>query len=84
MTIMVKKVGGSMAVVIPKALAREMELSEGTALDVTSTADAITMRRQGRRPRRSLRRIVSQMKSASYQRHNAEMRGDRPVGKEIW
>ena len=66
MTVMVKKIGGSVAVVIPKALAREMGLTEGAQLDISSTADAITIRRQGKRSRRPLRDIVERIKPASY------------------
>ena len=49
-----KNVGGSVAVVIPAAIARELALTDGTALDVTTTADGIVMRRRDRRPRRRL------------------------------
>ena len=84
MTVIVKKIGGSVAVVIPKAVAREMELVEGTSLEISGNADGITMRRQGRRPRRRLRRIVAQIKPAAYRRRNRELTKDRPVGKEIW
>jgi antitoxin component of MazEF toxin-antitoxin module len=84
MTIMVKKLGGSVAVIIPKALAREMELVEGTPLDVSVSAAGIVLRKQGRRPRRSLRGIVARIDAASYRRHSRELSGDRPVGREIW
>jgi len=84
MTIMVKKLGGSVAVVIPRALAREMELVEGTPLDVSVNGAGIVLRKQGRRPRRSLRGIVARIDPASYRRHSRELPGDRPVGREIW
>ena len=84
MTVMVKKLGGSVAVVIPKSIAQEMQLSEGVSLDITTSDAGIVLRRPGRRPRRPMREIVAQMNSAAYRRHNREMSADRPVGKEIW
>jgi antitoxin component of MazEF toxin-antitoxin module len=84
MTVVVRKIGGSVAVVIPRAVAREMELSEGTTLDISATDAAIVMRKQGRRPRRSLGRIVAQIKPSSYRRRTRDAaQGDGPVGKEI-
>jgi len=83
MTVIVKKIGGSVAVVIPKSVAREMGLAEGTALDVSTTGAGIVMRKQGRRPRRPLSRIVAQIKPANYRRRTRELAADRPVGKEI-
>ena len=84
MTVIVKKIGGSVAVVIPKSMAREMKLAEGMALDVSASDTTIVMRRQGRRPRRSLRKIVAQIKPASYRRLRREFSADRPIGKEVW
>jgi antitoxin component of MazEF toxin-antitoxin module len=43
MTVTIKKIGGSMAVVIPKEVAREMELTEGTPMQITSTGESIVM-----------------------------------------
>ena len=84
MTVIVKKIGGSVAVVIPKAMAREMGLDDGTPLDITTSNDAIVMRTRARRPRRSLSRIVSQIKPSNYKRRRREQTEDVPVGKEIW
>lgn len=84
MTVIVKKIGGSMAVVIPKALAREMGLTEGSALDLTGTKDGLLMRRPARRPRRRIADIVADIKPASYRRRSRELAQDRPVGKEPW
>ena len=84
MTLVVKKIGGSVAVIIPAALARQMGLSEGAAVDVTTSADAIVMRRAGRRARRPLNEIVNQINPSAYRRHNREFANDAPVGKEIW
>jgi antitoxin component of MazEF toxin-antitoxin module len=84
MTVIVKKLGGSVAVVIPMALARQMGLSDGTPLDISTNNDAIIMRKAGRRPRRPRSKIVGQIDSASYRRHNREFAKDAPVGKEFW
>jgi AbrB family looped-hinge helix DNA binding protein len=86
MTVTVKRIGGSVAVVIPKAVARDMELAEGTELDLSTTADAIVMRKQTRRrrARRSIASIVSQIKPASYQRRSRELAERGPVGAEVW
>lgn len=83
MTITVKKVGGSFAVVIPKAVARELELAEGMSLSVSTSDDAIVLRRQRRRPRRPIGRIVARIEPASYRRHSALL-DDPPVGREVW
>ncbi len=84
MTVMVKRVGGSVAVVIPKAVAREMDLTDGTPLQMSTTADAIVMRRESRRPRRPLKQIVAKLSPASYRRRRRELGDDAPVGREIW
>jgi antitoxin component of MazEF toxin-antitoxin module len=84
MTIRVKKIGGSVAVLIPNSMARELGLSEGTSLDVTATSDTLVMRKEGRRPRRSLKSIVDQIRPADYRRRRREALDTGPVGKEVW
>jgi antitoxin component of MazEF toxin-antitoxin module len=85
MTITVKRIGGSLAIVIPKALATEMGLTSGSTLDVTSTSsDSIHMRKHGKRPRRALESIVNEIKPAHYRRRNREMLENRAKGKEVW
>jgi antitoxin component of MazEF toxin-antitoxin module len=87
MTVTVKQVGGSVAVVIPKTLAREMDLAAGTPLDISTADGAIVMRksaRGARRPRRPIGEIAARIKPASYRRRNREQVGDGPRGKEIW
>jgi antitoxin component of MazEF toxin-antitoxin module len=83
-TVTVKKVGGSVAVVIPAAIARELALTDGTPLDVTTTADGIVMRRRGLRPRRRIASIVADMRTANYRRRRAELGDEGPVGREPW
>ena len=84
MTVTVKKVGKGVAVVIPAAVARELALTDGTALDVSATADGIVMRRKGRRPRRQIGSIAAAIKPTAYQRRRVELGDDAPVGKERW
>lgn len=83
MTVMIKKIGGSFAVVIPKAVARDMNLSEGTCLDMSTSADGIVLRRRGTRPRRPLAQLVAQIDPRAYRKRNREMLGDPPVGREV-
>jgi antitoxin component of MazEF toxin-antitoxin module len=83
MTVLVKKLGGSMAVVIPKAMARQMELTEGTSLDITATAEGVMLRKQGRRPRRPLSTFVGLIDPKSYRERTRELAEEQLVGKEI-
>jgi antitoxin component of MazEF toxin-antitoxin module len=83
MTVTVKKIGGSVGVVIPKTLANDLALVEGMPLELLTQGDSIVMRKGGRRPRRKLSKIVSQIKPASYHRRRAELR-DQSIGKELW
>jgi len=83
MTVVVKKLGGSVAVVIPKAIAREMELAEGAVLDINASEGGILLRKQGRRPRRPLSELIAQMDPKSYARNNRDLLRDPPVGREI-
>ena len=84
MTVIVKKIGGSMAVVIPMAVARDMGLTEGTPLVVSGGDAAIVLRKRGRRPRRPLAKILAKIKPASYRRRARELSDDHPVGREVW
>ncbi|MDB5320198.1 MAG: hypothetical protein JWN40_1829 [Phycisphaerales bacterium] len=83
MTIVVKKIGGSVAVLIPNSVAREMGLADGTPMELTANAGAIVMRKRGRRPRRSLKSIVDQIRPASYRRRR-ELLDEGAVGREHW
>jgi antitoxin component of MazEF toxin-antitoxin module len=83
MVVTVRKIGGSVAVVIPKGVAKDMGLSVGTALDISQTENSIVMRKRGRRPRRPLKELLKQISSKSYRQHTKEL-GSSPVGKELW
>ncbi len=76
MTATVKKIGGVIVIVIPEAIAHEMELAEGTALEISSSASGILLRKQGRRPRRSMAQLVKQIKASTYARRRGEFSSD--------
>lgn len=85
MTVIVKKIGGSVAVIIPKTLAQQMELSEGTSLDISGSVDAIMMRKPGgKRPRRSIDKIIARISQSGYRRRSLELSERLTTGKEIW
>ncbi|HET6247119.1 MAG TPA: AbrB/MazE/SpoVT family DNA-binding domain-containing protein [Tepidisphaeraceae bacterium] len=84
MTVVVKKIGGSVGVLIPNAMARELALTAGTSLEITSSDGGILLRKRGHRPRRPLSEIVAQIKPGSYALRRREFSQDGPVGKEIW
>jgi antitoxin component of MazEF toxin-antitoxin module len=84
MTILARQIGGSVAVVIPRAVAREMGLTDGTPLNISTSGGAIVMRRPGRRERRPVKKIAEGIRPASYRRRREELGDDRPVGKERW
>ena len=85
MTVTVKKVGGSVGVIIPKSVAQEMGLTEGVALDISpGEGGAIVLRRPGRRARRPLSTLVGKLNRAAYRKRNREFAEDRPVGREVW
>ena len=84
MTTVVRRIGDGLAVVIPKPVAREMQLSHGMALDIGIADGALVMRKEGRRPRRSLKTIVAQIKPDAYRRRRREFSDQGRVGKEIW
>jgi AbrB family looped-hinge helix DNA binding protein len=82
--VVVKKLGANLAVVIPKAMARKMNLREGSLLEVSADASGILLRRGTKRQRRPLKEIVAQLDPAAYRRHSREFANDNAVGKEFW
>lgn len=82
MTVVIKKLGGSMAIVIPRGIVREMDLAEGMSLEMTTIDGSLVVRKPASRPRRSLERIVAQIKPANYRRRRLELGDDQPVGRE--
>ena len=83
MMVTVKRIGGSLAVVIPKVMAIESGVAEGTPLDVTRTPAGLLFRHPGRRPRRSTAAVAAAVDPASYARRSAELLADPGVGREV-
>lgn len=83
MTVTLKRIGGSLAVVIPRAIAVESGLAEGASLDLSRTSTGILLRQRNRRPRRSVAAIAKQLKPDIYARRSAEILSVAPAGKEI-
>ncbi len=84
-TVIVKKLGGSVAVVIPKTIARDMDLTEGTPLELLSSPSGITLRKGRSRQRRSMKEIVAEIKANRCWEHNRDLVDDGgPVGREYW
>ena len=82
MTVVVKKIGGSLAVVIPRSVAAGARPEVGSQLDVTSTAEGVPLQAPIRRPRRPVRELARQVKPGSYEKRSAELLRDPAVGKE--
>ena len=80
----VKKIGGSVAIIIPKSMAAHNQLSPGTAVDLSQGEDGIVVRMPRGRVRRSIHDIVKEIDPAAYARRRSELAPDHPVGKEIW
>lgn len=84
-TVVVKKFGGSLALVIPKALARAAGLNEGAAVEIAACEGTMVVRRQDRRPRRPLGALLAEMRPAAYsRRRRQELSDDAPAGREVW
>lgn len=79
----VKKIGGSVAVIIPKSIAAGAGLGPGTTVEVTQEDDAIVLRRSTRRVRRPITELVRQIDPGAYARHRKAL-DNAPVGKEVW
>ena len=79
----VKKIGGSVAVIIPKAIAAGAGLGPGTTVDVVQEDDTIVLRRSSKRTRRPIAELVRLIDADAYAVHRKEL-DDKPVGKEIW
>ena len=80
----VKKLGGSVAIVIPRGMAAHNQLAPGTAVDLSQGEDGILIRKPRGRIRRSINEIVREINPAAYARHRQDVASDRPVGKELW
>ena len=80
----IKKLGGSVAIVIPRGMAAENDLAPGTVVDLSQAKDGILIRKPARRVRRPIEDIVREIDPAAYARRRREVAADRPVGREVW
>ena len=81
MIVRVRKIGGRLAVLIPSSLARELNLVDGTPLEIASDAGSLLLRKKRRRATRSMAALVAAIKPGSYKRRSQEHRdiiGDPP------
>jgi antitoxin component of MazEF toxin-antitoxin module len=78
MTVTITKLGRSLGVVIPNAIAREMELTEASVLDMCNTSDVIVLHKRSRlRTRRPLSQIVRGINLSCYCRQSAALASDQ-------
>ncbi len=79
----VKKLGGSVAIVIPKGVAEQNQLSPGSTVDLTTVDGGFVVRRV-RRKRRAIEDIAAAIDPVVYADRRRELKQDRPVGRETW
>lgn len=79
----IQKWGNSLAVRIPKALARELELQNGSEVEVSTEAGALVLRPRPKRVRRKydLEEMLSRITEENMQPYIST---GPPVGKEVW
>lgn len=79
----IQKWGNSLAVRIPKALARELELQNGSEVEISTEAGALVLRPRPKRVRRKydLEEMLSRITDENMQPY---IDFGPPVGKEIW
>ena len=74
----VSKWGSSLAVRIPKAIAEEWGVEEGTSLELSRNSKSLVMTKRGK----SLEEMVESLKNADYL--HPEIETDGPRGNEVW
>jgi antitoxin component of MazEF toxin-antitoxin module len=83
MTVTVKQIGGSMAVVIPKRFAEDMGLAPGIPLEISQRDDAILLRKSRQRVRRPISQIVAEIDPKAYARRAKHDLDNADLGREI-
>ena len=76
----VQKWGNSLAIRLPRLLAEESGLTEGSEVQIATGAKGIVLRPLSRK-KASLRELVSRIRSEN--KHKLLDRG-RPAGREVW
>ncbi len=84
MTTTIVKLNGELAILVPTAIVRAIDLTEGTTLHVECRATEIVIRKDARGHRRPLKELIREINPASYRRHSRELGGQCLVGKEVW
>lgn len=80
MPAVVQKWGNSLGIRIPKAIAEQANLSNGSEVEFDTSGGELTIRPTRRRRRVKLADLLAQMKP----RHrHGEIRADKPVGREL-
>jgi len=82
MTATIKKIGGSLAIIIPKPMADG--LRAGESIDLTEHGGGILVMPKRRRAKRAIQDVVKDIDSKDYARLREEFDNDAPVGREIW
>lgn len=80
MTTKVQKWGNSLAVRLPKEIAQELSLKEGSDVEFSPKADTIVIRRIKKQPL-SLKELLVGINKDDIHR---EIDWGKPVGKEVW
>ena len=76
-TTRISKWGSSLAVRIPKAIAEEWGVKEGTSIELTRDAKGLVLKKR----RKSLEEMVESLKNADL---HPEADWGPPRGKEVW
>jgi len=79
MTATVQKWGNSLALRLPKAVAQQVELSEGDSVELQVNKNTLVVR-----PARRQYRLADLMKKITKHNRHDETEWGPPVGKEIW
>jgi len=79
MEVTIQKWGNSLAIRIPSSYAKDINLKQGTSVDLRKKADKIEI--VPRKLKLNLRDLLSKITAANI--HEEEFSGDG-VGKEIW
>ena len=77
-TTRISKWGSSLAVRIPKAIAEEWGVKEGTSIELSRDEKGLHIKKR----RKSLEEMVASLKNADYL--HPEIETDGPRGNEIW
>ncbi len=80
MHVRVQKWGNSLAVRIPKPLAEDAEVKEGTVLNLAVSGGKVVAT-PVKKSKLSLRQLLAQVNSKNL---HAEVDSGRPVGREVW